>query len=175
MHQNQINVRILVSKYIFGSGDQSSATACYTQLYNAGITIKLAWSYGMYFYNHVSHFKHLIVIFFSRLFTELGPYVKITLSFLHSTQQKYWIVDNRKITLSTGNWAPTDYPGPPNSYPPFSAGASWRNVNRDFTVSYSDAQVVKVFQDVLDADYDNSTTFYPKALQHEDVLTELHL
>ncbi len=41
MHKSGISVRILVSKRIYGAGDQSTATKCYTQLYNAGITIKM--------------------------------------------------------------------------------------------------------------------------------------
>lgn len=78
-------------------------------------------------------------------------------------QQKYWIVDGSTVTVATGNWAPTDYPGPPNTYPPYAPNpANWRDVNRDFTISYTGPGVVNIFQQVLNGDYGNSTSFYPK-------------
>ena len=75
-----------------------------------------------------------------------------------------------------GNWAPTDFPGPPNrcpssalairqppstrsktceqpcpplmcSYPPYGDPA-WRKTNRDFTLRVTDPQVVELFRQV---------------------------
>eukprot|EP00043_Microstomoeca_roanoka_P008092 m.78070 g.78070 ORF g.78070 m.78070 type:complete len:498 (-) comp14098_c0_seq3:70-1563(-) len=51
-HKQGIKVTLLVSRYIFGAGDQASANTCYATLYNAGVTIHTAWQFGLYTYNH---------------------------------------------------------------------------------------------------------------------------
>ena len=65
------------------------------------------------------------------------------------------------MSVATGNWSPSDYPGKPDQYPPFSSGAAWRSINRDFTISFDNAEVAKVYQTVLDKDKSNATTWTP--------------
>ena len=60
-----------------------------------------------------------------------------------------------------GNWSPSDYPGKPDEYPPYSSGAAWRSINRDFTISFDNAEVASVYQTVIDKDKANSTTWTP--------------
>jgi phosphatidylserine/phosphatidylglycerophosphate/cardiolipin synthase-like enzyme len=83
---------------------------------------------------------------------------------LHYSHQKYWIIDNEIIVLSTGNWASTDYPKPPNVFPPTNA-PGFRRVNRDFTIAVSSTSgnnpLLDAFQTVFDEDYSQGTTYEP--------------
>lgn len=90
-----------------------------------------------------------------------------------SPQQKFWIVDGETVSVATGNWSPSDYPGTPDSYPPFSSGAAWRSINRDFTISYKAANVASVFQTVIDKDCANSTTWKPSTSLHRAMPVDL--
>ena len=75
--------------------------------------------------------------------------------------QKFWIIDGARVTLSTGNWSPSDYPSTNStSYPPHH-NPYWQSINRDFTFSVKNADVVKVFQDVFDHDYSSGTNWSP--------------
>jgi phosphatidylserine/phosphatidylglycerophosphate/cardiolipin synthase-like enzyme len=73
-----------------------------------------------------------------------------TPSYYSMSHQKFWIVDGRRVSWSTGNWSPTDFPTS-NTYPPY-GNAAWQDVNRDFFASIEDADVVSQFQTVLTED-----------------------
>lgn len=80
-----------------------------------------------------------------------------TPSYYSMSHQKFWIVDGRRVSWSTGNWSPSDYPTS-NTYPPFGS-AAWQDVNRDFTASIEAADVVSQFQAVLTQDLAHGTKF----------------
>eukprot|EP00730_Choanoeca_flexa_P011949 TRINITY_DN2962_c0_g1_i1.p1 TRINITY_DN2962_c0_g1~~TRINITY_DN2962_c0_g1_i1.p1 ORF type:complete len:487 (+),score=104.84 TRINITY_DN2962_c0_g1_i1:86-1546(+) len=127
MVRSGIQLRLLVSKYIYGDTDYYRAKDCYEKLYAADITIRLAWSFGFSFYNH----------------------------------QKFWIIDNSTVTVATGNWSPSDYPGNADeTYPPHNQ-PGWQSINRDFTIAIADKQVVDVFATTLNKDYTNATNWQP--------------
>eukprot|EP01138_Halocafeteria_seosinensis_P014751 gb/GECG01015059.1/.p1 GENE.gb/GECG01015059.1/~~gb/GECG01015059.1/.p1 ORF type:complete len:138 (+),score=7.10 gb/GECG01015059.1/:1-414(+) len=80
---------------------------------------------------------------------------RATPSYYDFSHQKYWIVDGKRLGLSTGNWSPTDYPDDISgngTYPPF-PDKDWQPVNRDFNVEVTNPEIVKVFQDTFTNDY----------------------
>ncbi|EDQ92303.1 uncharacterized protein MONBRDRAFT_1366, partial [Monosiga brevicollis MX1] len=91
-----------------------------------------------------------------------GVVIRSAYAFTYSfyNHQKFWIADGKRVTLATGNWSPSDYPGPPGSYPVFGQ-EGWQSVNRDFTVRVANKDVVDVFDKVLTMDYLNGTYWKP--------------
>eukprot|EP00050_Salpingoeca_kvevrii_P005139 m.271757 g.271757 ORF g.271757 m.271757 type:complete len:489 (-) comp11084_c0_seq67:84-1550(-) len=51
-HRANRTLKLLVSKHIYGDEDYYEAQKCYARLYDAGITIRTAWYFNNYFYNH---------------------------------------------------------------------------------------------------------------------------
>lgn len=76
------------------------------------------------------------------------------------SHQKFWIVDGT-LFLSTGNWAPTDYPEA-SVFPPYGKD-DWHRANRDFTIRIDDSGVVSQFQDVLHKDWAVGQDWQPSA------------
>jgi hypothetical protein len=75
--------------------------------------------------------------------------------------QKFWIIDGEVVTVATGNWSPSDYPGNADEiYPPHKI-PGWQSTNRDFTISFKDSKLVKVFDTVLQQDFNNGTDWAP--------------
>ncbi|KAG2386367.1 hypothetical protein C9374_002813 [Naegleria lovaniensis] len=74
---------------------------------------------------------------------------------LEFSHEKYWIIDDNILMMSTGNWRDTDYPNPPYVFPPKKGNeSSWRNVNRDFTLRIDGSTaILKKFVEVLNNDY----------------------
>lgn len=63
--------------------------------------------------------------------------------------------------MSTGNWAPSDYPLPPYVFPP-AGHADWRRSNRDITIQIEGHNsVLNVFKQVFDLDYSQGHQYYP--------------
>ncbi|EGD74284.1 hypothetical protein PTSG_06293 [Salpingoeca rosetta] len=125
-HKRGVNITMLVSSEIYGSGDQQKASECFEKLQAKGLVIHRAWQFGFYMYNH----------------------------------QKFWIADGTRVSFSTGNWSPSDFPGGDGAYPPYGE-PGWQSVNRDFNVRIDDPAVAKVFDDVIMGDWSNSTTWHP--------------
>ncbi|XP_003388786.2 PREDICTED: uncharacterized protein LOC100635321 [Amphimedon queenslandica] len=66
-------------------------------------------------------------------------------SFLFS-HQKYWIIDDKEVHLSTGNWAESDFP----------IGKEWppsKAANRDMLVIMQNPSLVKFYGDVFEHDF----------------------
>eukprot|EP00049_Salpingoeca_infusionum_P024742 m.16888 g.16888 ORF g.16888 m.16888 type:complete len:514 (+) comp7259_c0_seq1:431-1972(+) len=80
--------------------------------------------------------------------------------FMMYNHQKYWIVDGKQVTMSTGNWSPSDYPGGSGTYLPYN-NQNWESINRDFTITIHNQNVLKIFDDVFEMDYLNGTTWKP--------------
>jgi hypothetical protein len=84
---------------------------------------------------------------------------------------KYWLIDGRRVGMSTGNWSPSDYPLPTSTagdvelYPPYSE-RGWRKTNRDFTVTTDHVGGVRQFQQVFDGDMR-----YATVITHADDVT----
>lgn len=53
-YKRGVDVTLLVSRDIYGAGDQVLADRCYKQLYDAGLKLHRTWQFGYYMYNHVS-------------------------------------------------------------------------------------------------------------------------
>jgi len=97
---------------------------------------------------------------YTRLYKQ-GFTIRKTASKMYTySHQKYWIVDKKTVFLSTGNWGGTDYPLGSAVFPPYGS-ATWRLTNRDFTIKITNADVVKIFQTVLDEDYERGYDWYP--------------
>lgn len=78
---------------------------------------------------------------------------------LFYSHQKFWIIDDHDLYLSTGNWSPTDYPAGSNEYPPY-PNSAWRKTNRNMTVRVSGNEaVLRRFQEVFSRDWDQSVPF----------------
>eukprot|EP00761_Pharyngomonas_kirbyi_P011665 gb/GECH01011691.1/.p1 GENE.gb/GECH01011691.1/~~gb/GECH01011691.1/.p1 ORF type:complete len:459 (+),score=67.15 gb/GECH01011691.1/:1-1377(+) len=67
------------------------------------------------------------------------------------SHQKFWIVDEKDVLVSTGNLSPTDMPSGSDVFPPYPSD-DWRRVNRDYTVHMTDPSLVKVFKTVFEND-----------------------
>jgi hypothetical protein len=63
------------------------------------------------------------------------------------------------LFLSTGNWAPTDYPTPPYEFPPPNS-AGWRKTNRDINFHIEGSKsIIDVFKQVYALDYSQGHDF----------------
>jgi len=121
-----LDMKIFVSREIYGEDDQALALQCYNKLYENGIIVRLSHKYCM-FYSH----------------------------------QKYWVVDQRVVFMSTGNWSPTDYPLPPYVFPAF-GDPEWRKTNRDFTVRIENSpHTLQRFMDLFVQDYEQGSHYVP--------------
>jgi len=92
---------------------------------------------------------------------------------LSYSHQKYWIVDNRLVMMSSGNWRESDYPQLPNTFPPMGS-SGYRKVNRDFTIAVSSASggqnaLLASFQKVFDLDYSQGVAYDPNKTTLEPV------
>jgi phosphatidylserine/phosphatidylglycerophosphate/cardiolipin synthase-like enzyme len=92
--------------------------------------------------------------------------IKIILSApkcLTYSHQKFWIIDDSTLVLSTGNWRDADYPLPPYIFPDTPKSKA-RHVNRDFTVVVNgkDTPILKTFQQVFDLDYSQGVPYTPQ-------------
>lgn len=74
------------------------------------------------------------------------------------SHQKYWIMDGETVGMSSGNWAPTDFPVQ-QVFPPYSQ-PGWTACNRDMNVAVTDPSVVSTFQQVFDEDYNQGQKWH---------------
>lgn len=128
LHSRGVELKLLLSHYIFGYEDWKSSQVCYRKLYDAGIKLRQTQ--------------------------------KDCLTFSH---QKYWILDGEELGLSTGNWAPTDFPEGDNVYPPPGQNEEhWRKANRDFNVIVKGSSALnKVFSAVFALDNAQGHSYDP--------------
>jgi hypothetical protein len=98
---------------------------------------------------------------------DYGITVRMTESDTYSySHQKFWIVNNDKVWLSTGNWGDSDMPFGSNVFPPYletdgKPNPNWRLTNRDFTIMFEDEDIVNAFQKVLTEDYKYGYDYKP--------------
>jgi phosphatidylserine/phosphatidylglycerophosphate/cardiolipin synthase-like enzyme len=77
------------------------------------------------------------------------------------SHQKFWIIDDNDVFVSTGNWSPTDFPAPPFSFPPW-PDQQWRISNRDITVHVAgNREVASRFLAVFESDFRQGVDFKP--------------
>jgi len=70
------------------------------------------------------------------------------------SHQKYWILDDSMVYLSTGNMGDTDFPDGSNDFPAYNQDpSSWRKTNRDFNVKMTDSKLVEVYETLFEKDY----------------------
>lgn len=72
---------------------------------------------------------------------------------------QFYIIDGKRVSVSTGNWSPTDYPTG-SSFPPFGQ-SGWQDVNRDFTVSFASLDLVQQFRNVMYGDWPAGSWWQP--------------
>jgi len=78
------------------------------------------------------------------------------------SHQKFWILDNKQVWLSTGNWGETDYPDGSGTFPPYKGNEStWRDTNRDFTIGVQGSSVVSVYNNIFNEDYQRGHDYSP--------------
>jgi phosphatidylserine/phosphatidylglycerophosphate/cardiolipin synthase-like enzyme len=69
------------------------------------------------------------------------------------SHNKYWIIDGKTVSWSTGNWSPSDYPTDhSNTYPPY-GDSDWWDSNRDFTGYTTSAATVNSFSTLFQNDW----------------------
>jgi len=123
--QSLSHFEMLVSDRIYDYTDWKAATACYTYLYNNGVTFYRT-ARDVYTYSH----------------------------------QKFWILDDHTLFISTGNWGSSDYPSGSTEFPPY-GDSGWRITNRDYTLKIVNKDIVAQFQQVLDQDLSRGTVWKP--------------
>ena len=90
-----------------------------------------------------------------------GLTAQMTASYYTYSHQKYWVVDGKTVSLSSGNWSPTDSPAPPSDgYVPYGKDG-WSATNRDFNLRVNSSQVVSVFQTTFSQDLKRATPYMP--------------
>jgi len=134
---------------------------CYKlqDLHESGVNVTLLVSDAIY----SSYDKNGARYCYKRLHAA-GMRIRLTPSFFTFSHQKYWIVDGKKLGLSTGNWSPTDFNaakgGQAGAYPPYPS-ADWQDTNRDIQFWTTDATVIGQFQTVMDNDFAAGTDYTP--------------
>eukprot|EP01133_Synstelium_polycarpum_P016106 gene16106-19164_t len=70
------------------------------------------------------------------------------------SHQKYWILDDNRVYLSTGNWGDTDYPAGSDVFPAYDQNPSaWRKTNRDFTIKMQNSAIVEIYNNLFTEDF----------------------
>ena len=88
-----------------------------------------------------------------------GLTIHKTPSYYAMSHQKYWIVDGTRMSLSTGNWSPSDYPIG-SSFPPY-GNSAWQIVNRDYSFTTNNANVIAVYHTTMFEDLARGTLYDP--------------
>lgn len=93
---------------------------------------------------------------------DAGLKIRLTPSFFTYSHQKYWIIDGKKLGLSTGNWSPTDFnwPAAGEQWPPYSS-AGWQDSNRDIQFWTTDQTVITAFRTLLLNDFAAGSDYTP--------------
>jgi HKD family nuclease len=96
---------------------------------------------------------------------DAGMNFRLTPKYYTFSHQKYWIIDDSLVGMSTGNWSPSDFnwpmPGEDGNYPPY-PDPDWQITNRDIQFTTTDWSVLDVFKTVINEDYSRSTDYYPE-------------
>jgi phosphatidylserine/phosphatidylglycerophosphate/cardiolipin synthase-like enzyme len=93
--------------------------------------------------------------------TEAGISIRQTPDYYTYSHQKFAIVDGSTVLMSTGNFSPSDYTRQ-SVFPPYGQ-SGWSKTNRDFTIILKNPQVVQIFQDVLNNDWNRGSNWNPNA------------
>lgn len=114
----------------------------------------------------------------------MGGQVRYGPSYYRHYHQKFWIVDNTTVHLSSGmdavmcsmacilyihligNWAPTSYPNG-NTFPPY-GDLNWQRANRDMLVKMKSQSVVDAFYKVFIEDWKRGTEWIPPCDRNTD-------
>eukprot|EP00731_Ephydatia_muelleri_P006972 Em0003g1220a len=80
----------------------------------------------------------------------LNGHIRKTSHVFTFSHQKFWIIDNSIVHLSTGNWSPDDVPDA-SIFPPYADSGT--SVFRDMFVAVENPGVVRAFQDVFNNDW----------------------
>eukprot|EP00762_Andalucia_godoyi_P006615 ANDGO_04980.mRNA.1 hypothetical protein DICPUDRAFT_96740 len=79
---------------------------------------------------------------------------------LRFNHEKFWIVDGTTVFLSSGNWSPTDYPSGSMTFTTFASNPNtWRKANRDITLAVTNPQIVSIFNQIFQIDFEDGFTY----------------
>jgi len=102
--------------------------------------------------------------------TKAGMAVQSTMSAFTYSHQKFWITDGRRVSLSSGNWSPSDVPDA-TAFPPYPDPA-WVAANRDVNIHIEAPQLVTLFQTVLNEDYTRGEPWGPNSMDDSPLYGE---
>eukprot|EP00500_Bicosoecida_sp_ms1_P013419 CAMPEP_0203818922 /NCGR_PEP_ID=MMETSP0115-20131106/33240_1 /ASSEMBLY_ACC=CAM_ASM_000227 /TAXON_ID=33651 /ORGANISM="Bicosoecid sp, Strain ms1" /LENGTH=529 /DNA_ID=CAMNT_0050727893 /DNA_START=45 /DNA_END=1634 /DNA_ORIENTATION=+ len=92
------------------------------------------------------------------LTTQHGFRIRLTPSYYTYSHQKFWFTDGR-LSLSSGNWSPSDLPDA-TKFPPYPS-QGWTNANRDVNIKTDAPAVVALFRTVMEQDYERGSDYVP--------------
>jgi phosphatidylserine/phosphatidylglycerophosphate/cardiolipin synthase-like enzyme len=125
-------------------------------LFKKGIDVQLLVSDRIYDYEDWK----LAQVCYSKLYHGgMNGLIQKTPSYYEFSHQKFWIVDNATVHLSSGNWSPSDFPDAA-TFPPYGS-SGWQHANRDFLVIMEGSTVVKEFYKVFYEDWQRGKEWVP--------------
>jgi hypothetical protein len=125
--------KVLLSRYIYDPTDYHNAQLCYKSLYS-----------------------RYVPLYLTAQSTKAVP----AFNYCH---QKFWILDDDEVWLSSGNWGSSDFPFP-QYFPPYGR-SGWMRANRDHNVRIWNADVAAIFKQVLTEDLARGSKYSPGLLE----------
>lgn len=139
--------------YIYQITD-TDLTNAIVSLYQKGVNVTLLVSHKIY----DSTDSKLARQCYNTLYSA-GLKIRKAPSFFSFSHLKMWVVDGKKMGLSSGNFSPSDYPDG-TSFPPYGQ-FGWQDVNRDSNVIIESLDLVRQFRAVRDADWASGSDWSP--------------
>jgi hypothetical protein len=96
-----------------------------------------------------------------------GLHPRKTPAYYAYSHQKFFIVDNATLSLSTGNFSPSDYTQGA-SFPPYGQ-SGWQKTNRDYSAEFDAPQLITLFQTVMNEDWQRGSDWKPPSGDGADV------
>lgn len=119
-------------------------------LYNNGINVTLLVSNDIY-----DDTDYKLACSCYQTISNAGIAIRSAPSYYKYSHNKFWIMDGRWVTVSTGNMSPSDAPTG-SSYPPYGS-TGWQVVNRDYTISFDSQALIAQARAVMYGDWANGS------------------
>jgi len=144
-----------LSIYIYQVTDDNFCNALIS-LHKQKVNVTLLVSNTIY----VQKDQQAALVCYKKLYAA-GITVRMTAKGMYTySHQKYWIIDNQWLFLSSGNMGETDYPSGNDVFPPYGM-PGWRDVNRDHTIYVKSPTVANHYLNVLFQDYARGFNWSP--------------
>jgi phosphatidylserine/phosphatidylglycerophosphate/cardiolipin synthase-like enzyme len=156
--------------YIYQITD-TDITNAIVNLYNNGVNVSLLVSNKIY----DSTDSQLAQTCYKTLYSA-GLKIRRAPSFFRFEHLKMFVIDGKKVGLSSGNFSPSDYPDGSSFVPctflgPNNGGScqsGWQDVNRDANVIIESLDLVRQFRAVRDADWAAGEDWSPNSSSDDD-------